>query len=160
MQWGQKKPIYCYLRKYQCITNNKRGCTGRFWHSTHISVNRTQHFLSIHLSVKLSFFHIFGVYGWFLNGLTFIVACTWLYNPLCRSVRPSVRPSVTLYFFSGFCGLWPHHSCPNDVMTSNKAPAHPHPTGSRVSDLVYCPCTPTWVAGRVSSLVLSSIRHF
>ena len=33
----------------------------------------------------------------------FLVACTRLYKPLCRSVRrsvgPSVSPSVTLYFF-------------------------------------------------------------
>ena len=33
---------------------------------------------------------------------SFLVACTRLYNPLCRSVRPSVRPSVTLYFFRVF----------------------------------------------------------
>ena len=31
----------------------------------------------------------------FMTGLyRFLVACTRLYNPLCRSVRPSVRPSV------------------------------------------------------------------
>ena len=50
-----------------------------------------------------------------------------------RSVRPSVGPSVrhTLLFL-GFCGLWPHCSCPNDQVTSNTAPAHPHATGVAV----------------------------
>ena len=58
----------------------------------------------------------------------------WLYTPLCRSFCPSVclsvsvGPSVTLYFFGasavlfwGFCGFWPHCSCPNDQVTSNTA---------------------------------------
>ena len=56
-----------------------------------------------------------------------------LYTSFCRSVRPSVRPSVrhTLLFW-GFCGLWPHCSCPNDLVTSNTAPAHPHATGVAV----------------------------
>ena len=53
------------------------------------------------------------------------------------SVRPSVRPSVgpsvrhTLLFL-GFCGLWPHCSCPSDQVTSNMAPAHPYATGLAV----------------------------
>ena len=52
-------------------------------------------------------------------------------------VGPSVRPSVcwsvhhTLLFFC-FCGLWPHCSCPNDQVTTNTAPAHPHATGVAV----------------------------
>ena len=57
---------------------------------------------------------------------------------VCLSVRPSVRPSIihTLLFL-GFCGLWPHCSCPNDLVTSNTAPAHPSATGiGRVSSLV------------------------
>ena len=41
-------------------------------------------------------------------------------------VGPSIRPSNTTFF--GFCGLWPHSSCPNDEVTSNTAPAHPHAT--------------------------------
>ena len=71
--------------------------------------------------------------------LYFLVACTRLYNPLCRSVRPSVRPSVrrsvrpsvrpSHFTFLFFCGLWPHCSCPSDQVTSNTAPAHPHATG-------------------------------
>ena len=50
-----------------------------------------------------------------------------------RFVGPSVRPLVrhTLLFF-GFCGLWPHRSCPNDLVTLNTAPAHPHATGAAV----------------------------
>ena len=58
-----------------------------------------------------------------LNSNGFLVACTRLYNPLCRSVGPSVRPSIrrsvhhTLLFL-GFCGFWPHCSCPNDGVTS------------------------------------------
>ena len=47
-------------------------------------------------------------------------------RPLVRlSVRPSVRHTL---LFLGFCGLWPHCPCPNDRVTSNMAPAHPHAT--------------------------------
>ena len=35
-------------------------------------------------------------------GIIFLVACTRLYNPLCRSIGPPVGPSVTLSFFSLF----------------------------------------------------------
>ena len=48
-----------------------------------------------------------------------------------RFVGLSVRPSLFL-FFGGFCYLWPHCSCPNDEVTSNMAPAHPHATGAAV----------------------------
>ena len=70
-----------------------------------------------------------------LSVLAFLIACyATLHSAL--SVRPSVcrsvHPTVTLYFFSGFRGLWPHRSCPNDQVTSNKAPAHPHATGVAV----------------------------
>ena len=69
----------------------------------------------------------------------FLVACYATLQPASvrRSVRLSVRPSVglsirhTLLFFC-FCGLWPHCSCPNDWVTSNTAPAHPHATGVAV----------------------------
>jgi len=50
---------------------------------------------------------------------------TRLYNPLCRSVRRSVRH--TLLFFV-FCALCPHCPCPNDEVAANMAPAHPHAT--------------------------------
>ena len=42
-----------------------------------------------------------------------------------RSVGPSARHTL---LFWGFCGLWPHCSCPNDQVTSNMAPAHPQAT--------------------------------
>ena len=47
-----------------------------------------------------------------------------------QSVHQSVRPSITLYFFFGFCVFWPHCSCPNDHMTSSTAPVHPHANGA------------------------------
>ena len=42
------------------------------------------------------------------------------------SVCPSVGPSH--FTFLGFCGFWPHCSCPSDQVTLNTAPAHPHAT--------------------------------
>ena len=64
--------------------------------------------------------------------------CLYLFSRVLRdstprfvgpSLGPLVRWSVhhTLLFW-GFCGLWPHCSCPNDEATSNIAPAHPHAT--------------------------------
>ena len=67
----------------------------------------------------------------------------WLHVTLqpALSVRPSVHPSVhlsvrlsvgwsvthtSLFFMILF--LWPHCSCPNGLVTSNIAPAHPHVT--------------------------------
>ena len=63
----------------------------------------------------------------------FLSRATRLYTPLCRSVRRSVRSLVrhTLLFW-GFCGIWPHCSCPNDQVTSKTAPVHPHATGVAV----------------------------
>ena len=63
----------------------------------------------------------------------FLVACYATLHPTLsvrlsvrqsvhRSVGPSVRP--TLLFF-GFCGFWPHCSCPNDRVTSSTAPPPP-----------------------------------
>ena len=54
-----------------------------------------------------------------------------------RFVGPSVRPLVRPLFrhtllFLGFCGFWPYCSCPNDLVTSIMAPAHPHKTGVAV----------------------------
>ena len=61
-----------------------------------------------------------------------LVACYLTLHPTLsvhrRSVGPSIRPSVTLYFFLGFCVFWPHCSCPNDGVTSILASAHPHAT--------------------------------
>ena len=66
----------------------------------------------------------------------FLVACYATLHPALsvhQSVRPLVRPFVrhTLLFL-GFCGFWPHCSCPNDGVTSIMAPAHPHATGVAV----------------------------
>ena len=46
-----------------------------------------------------------------------------------RSVRRSIS---NILLFLGFSGVWPHCSCPNDEVTSNIAPAHPHATGVAV----------------------------
>ena len=58
-----------------------------------------------------------------------------------RSVRPSVRPSVRHTL--GFCGIWPHCSCPNDLVTSNTAPAHPHATGVAVYPALFFQTRPS-----------------
>jgi len=62
----------------------------------------------------------------------FLVACYATLHP-ALSVRPSVHPFVgpTVSLFC-FCDLWPHCSCPNDQVTSNTAPTHPHATGVSV----------------------------
>ena len=71
----------------------------------------------------------------------FLVACYATLQPALSvrwSVRPSIGPSIcrSVYLsvrhtllFLGFCGLWLHCSCPNDLLTSITAPAHPHATG-------------------------------
>ena len=56
--------------------------------------------------------------------LQFLVACTRLYTPLCRSVGRSVGHTT---FFMIFI-LGPYCSGPNGLVTSNMAPAHPHAT--------------------------------
>ena len=64
--------------------------------------------------------------------IVFLVACYATLHP-ALSVRWSVRWSITLYsFFLFFCGLWPHCSCSNDLVTSIMTPAHPHTTGVAV----------------------------
>ena len=78
----------------------------------------------------------------------FLVACYATLQPALSvrpSVRPLVRPSVCpsvwhTLLFSGFCGLWPHCSCPNDLVTSNTAPAHPHATRVAVYPALF-PCS-------------------
>ena len=56
-----------------------------------------------------------------------------------RFVGPSIGPSVgpSQFTFFGFCGLWPHSSCPDHQVTSNKAPAHPHATGVAVYPVLF-----------------------
>ena len=56
---------------------------------------------------------------WKFGPSGFLVACTRLYNLLCRSVRPSV--------------------CPNDGVAPNMAPAHPHKTSVAVYPALFLP---------------------
>ena len=76
--------------------------------------------------------------------LMFLVACTRLYNPLCRSVRPSVRPSIrqSNFTFLVFFRSSPHCSCPNDQVTLDTAPAHPHATGVAVYPALFFHLSP------------------
>ena len=61
----------------------------------------------------------------------FLVACTRLYNPLCPLVGRSVGLSHFAFFFM-ILFLGPHCSCPRCLVTSDMAPAHPHPTSVAV----------------------------
>ena len=58
----------------------------------------------------------------------------------CRVLRDStprfVRRSVVFFMF--FI-LWPYCSCPNALVTSNMAPAHPHATGVAVNPALFFP---------------------
>ena len=94
----------------------------------------------------------------------FLVACYATLQPALsvrRSVRPSVRPSVrrsvrhTLLFL-GFCGFWPHCSCPNDGVTSIMAPAHPHATGIVVYPAFYRSCVPSVCQSIANTFLVSS----
>ena len=72
--------------------------------------------------------------GWY----SFLVACyATLYPALlvCWSVHRSVGPSHLIYFW--FCGFQPHCSCPNDEVTTNRAPAHLHATGVAVQPALF-----------------------
>ena len=60
----------------------------------------------------------------------FLVACTRLYTPLCPSVGRLVGRSRFTFFYDFI--LLPHCSCPNGLVTSNMAPAHPHATSVAV----------------------------
>ena len=62
--------------------------------------------------------------------VSFLVADMRLYNPLYPSVGRLVGWSLTLFFIILF--LWPHCSCPNGLVTSNMAPAHPQATSVAV----------------------------
>ena len=70
-----------------------------------------------------------------ISGIAFMIFSrvhTTLHPAL--SVRPSVGPSVrpSRFTFLFFCGFWPFCPCPNDMVTSIMAPAHPHATGVAV----------------------------
>ena len=74
------------------------------------------------------------------SGGEFLIACypTLQVQPALL-VRPSIHPSVrlsichTLLFFC-FRSFWPHCSCPNDLVISLTAPAHPH-----ANEVAVCP---------------------
>ena len=106
-------------------------------------------FLSALLHQFINFlfsFTFFFLLPSFMLLFLFLVAC---HTPHCWSVSPSVHwavsplgrwsicvsvcPSVhhTLLFL-GFRVLWPHCTCPNDLVASIAAPAHPHATGVAV----------------------------
>ena len=61
----------------------------------------------------------------------FLVACYATLHP-ALSVRRLVHPSHFTFSLFFFCVFWPHCSCPNDQVTYNTAPAHPHATGVAV----------------------------
>ena len=64
---------------------------------------------------------------------------------VCLSIFPSVRPSVPLslrHIFLGYCGLWPHCSCPST------APAYLHATGVAVYPAFIVPWSLSWWVGR------------
>ena len=90
----------------------------------------------------------------------FLVAYKRLYTPLCSSVRWSVGRSVgwsvrhTLLFFM-ILFLWPHCSCPNGLVTSNMAPAHPNAT----SVAVYPAVLNSWIALFITSVYLAFITN-
>ena len=115
-------------------------------------------FLSALLHQFINFlfsFTFFFLLPSFMLLFLFLVAC---HTPLCRSVSPSVHwtvsplgrwsifvsvcPSVhhTLLFL-GFRVLWPHCTCPNDLVASIAAPAHPHATGVAVYPALFFPFT-------------------
>ena len=73
---------------------------------------------SIGPSITLYFFLVFAVFGLTAPALVIkwhFFSCRHAILKETLSIRQSVGPSVchTLLFF-GFCGLWPHCSCPND----------------------------------------------
>ena len=58
---------------------------------------------------------------------------------------------VTLHFFLMFFILWPYFSCPNALVSSNIAPAHPHATGVAVYPALFLyviPIGPGYNKGR------------
>ena len=62
-------------------------------------------------------------------------------------LSPSVRHT---YLFLGFCGLCPHCSCPNAVLTWNRAHAHPHTTGVATYSALF---------SRKHLLLMSLVKH-
>ena len=91
-----------------------------------------QLWLSGHILVHRIMTFVYGINEWLHEVLLFsdiLVACTRLYNPLCRSVRRLVG-HVLLFFMILF--FWPHCYCVNGLVTSDMAPAHLHATAVAV----------------------------
>ena len=107
--WSSKKTTHrAFLKaivslKYCCSTSALRGCQSACqWTSWN------------------------WTWTWFI-----IVDVFFLFLGACyATLQPALSVRHTLLFV--FCGLWPHCSCPNDQVTSNTAPAHPHATGVAV----------------------------
>ena len=72
------------------------------------------------------YFDFFKLFSWSPCCYNFLVACTQLYKTLCRSVGWSHFAFFMIFIFG------PHCSCPNGLVTSNMAPAHPHATSVAV----------------------------
>ena len=64
-----------------------------------------------------------------------------VHRSVCRSLCQSVRHIFTSFVFF-FRGFWPHCSCPNDLVTSITAPAHPHATGVAVYPSLFVDTAP------------------
>ena len=77
----------------------------------------------VKLLFSFSFFPSVFLFSFFYATLW---ATFWLVGP---SVRWSVRHTLLVF---GFCSFWPHCSCPNNLVTSIMAPAHPHATSVAV----------------------------
>ena len=65
------------------------------------------------------------------------IFCRIRCNCTLSFVGPSVSPSIGLsightLIFLCFCGLYPYCSCPNALVHTNTAPAHPHMIGVTV----------------------------
>ena len=117
---------------------------GLTWRINHHCVRFKNRWDKVFVQIKYNTVYLidlafFSSFSWLFAGIHFLVACYATLHPalsvrrsVSQSVRPSAHRSVTLYFFLGFCGFWPHCSCSNDLVTSIMAPAHPHATGVAV----------------------------
>ena len=119
--------------------------TARFVHSSfHPSIHPSVHpFIfpsihpsihpSVHPSVHLSFCSsvrpsVHPSVGVFICWSVRLSVRPSIHPSIRRSVHLSVCSSVGMSITLDFFGLWPHYSCPNDQVTSNAVPIHPHTT--------------------------------
>merc|ERR1711942_261650 len=80
-----------------------------------------------------------SMWGWILRmmmTMSFFVACYATLHP-ALSVGRSVGWSHFTFFMIFMFG--PHCSCPNGLVTSNMAPAHPHATSVAVYPALFLP---------------------